>query len=134
GNIEDIDAGGAKLEEGDWPDLSEAVSRVAETQSPLKGKISGTGRFTPNPDDGTVPFYASADVPGLNEFRSALVSTLKIKDVPIREEHGFTPHATIRYLDSMKDKDPLTIDEPIPVEFNEVVVSIGEHNESFSLN
>lgn len=79
---------------------------------PLKGKISGIGRFHAKDEDCIV---ALPDVPDLNQYRSRLESDA------ISREHGFTPHITLRYIptDAPTPKVPW---REIPVTFDVIEV------------
>lgn len=74
--------------------LVRAVDTWAKETPIMNGVISGVGKFTEGPDPVT---YWSVDVPQLANWRELLVRTLKHFDLPVKEDHGFTPHMTIAY-------------------------------------
>lgn len=76
--------------------LKEAVGAFARDAPPVHGIVSGIGCFTNTPtESGTVPFYASVDLPGVNTWREELRAALP---VPIDMTHGFSPHCTLAYI------------------------------------
>lgn len=75
--------------------LNAMVAVFAAAERPITAKLSGIGRF--ELDAGNEVTYASVDAPGLNEFRARLVEYLRAGGVPVANDHGFTPHATIQY-------------------------------------
>src|SRR5207248_961894 len=77
--------------------LVAAVGDMARYQFPLVGEISGTGCFTAE-EEGDV-YYASADMPGLDDYRNALVSRLRLCGGRVAEDHSFQPHITLYYAE-----------------------------------
>lgn len=98
-----------------------AVRDVAAEQKPLSGMLSGIGRFTGEKLD---PFYLSADIPGLFEFRYKLVEALDDTDAEVDKEHGYTPHVTLAYI-SPDTETPMRRATPRPVEFSDVTIVYG---------
>ncbi len=83
---------------------AKALDRATADFPPMRGKISGVGRFAGSKtSDGMDVFYASFDAPLLSEFRERLVSELRIEGVAPKSDHGFTPHITLAYVDPKKD-------------------------------
>lgn len=74
-------------------DWERALREFAARQGPIEGRVSGTGRF--NGDGERDPFYASADVPGLQMFVTELMYAMPGECVG---EHGLDPHVTLAYL------------------------------------
>ncbi|MFA9205020.1 MAG: phage protease [Bacteroidia bacterium] len=101
-----------------------AVHGEAMGRAPLTGEISGIGRFT-NGDLDVI--YASLDAPELNALRDCIVACLEMAGLDVSDEHGFTPHFTLTYID--RDMaSPIEIIEPRPVVFDAVQVWCGpEH-------
>lgn len=84
--------------QGDIEHLKATLADFAANEHPLQGKVAGTGQFIPSASsDGKVPFYASVDIPGLTELRTALVSHLEDAGYAIDKTHGYTPHITLAY-------------------------------------
>lgn len=80
------------------PKVVNAVALLeAQHHCELDGCISGTGRFVI--DEKTDCFYASIDVPGLEDLRNCLIDSLNRAGVWWSQDHGFTPHITLKYLD-----------------------------------
>lgn len=104
------------------------VARTVASEFPaLEGELNGLGIFTPSeqPMDGS-PVWVSADVPGLADFRSALVTALKAAGVPVQEDHGFTPHVTLTYSDDPESAmSRADLDLPIRVGFDTVTTCSG---------
>ena len=79
--------------------LAEAVARVVRNQPPLRGKISGVGRFNAGEgSDGMDVIHATCDVPGLAEMHTALVKELTSIGLAPSSDHGFDPHITLAYV------------------------------------
>jgi 2'-5' RNA ligase len=97
-----------------------AAQAAAATTKPLSGTVGGLGKF---PDFGNgVPVWSPVDVVGLTAAREAVVDALQAAGLPVKTDHGFTPHMTLGYnldLNLIPDTDP------VPVEFTHLVVAIG---------
>lgn len=111
--------------------LKETVKTYAAlTPRPLSGRISGIGRLTNVPDGQPTPVYASVDIPGLPAWREGLMNALKRAGISINEQHGFTPHITLAYIDA---------DEPMPVisapelemTFSQVSIALADNRSSY---
>jgi 2'-5' RNA ligase len=108
---------------GDPQALSTAVQDFAAAHGPLSGRSNGWGVFT-NPDENVL--VALWDIPGIAEFRASLRAACADEMLDLRDDnHGFTPHQTMRY-----ETDPLTV-VPGPVEdasceFAEVWIAWGD--------
>lgn len=62
----------------------------------LTGRISGLGFFE-NPDSTQECLYASVDIPGLNSVYHWVLAESRRKGLPMRGDHGFTAHITLKY-------------------------------------
>jgi 2'-5' RNA ligase len=105
--------------------LAEAKGYLAaytKTKPQIAGVINGLGHFF-NEEPGA--FYASFDSPALPGFRQALVKGLIGIGLPVSQEHGFTPHITLGYLDTGEEA-PLEALEPVEVTFEALAFVIGE--------
>lgn len=92
------------VENGDLPKIVDAVKKVAGTTpvQRIRGNIAGGGLFT----KGERPVsYASVDAPALPELRQKLVDGLKQRNIDVPEDHGFTPHMTLKYGDDVDFKN-----------------------------
>lgn len=112
---------------GDGLTLEAATSKIvaaaqvaAATHEPLSGTVGGIGKF-PDGGDG-VPVIGLVDVVGLGAVREDLVTALIDAGLPVKVDHGFTPHMTLGYnLDLSLIPDY----EPVPVDFTDLVVCVG---------
>jgi 2'-5' RNA ligase len=101
-----------------------AVRDAAACCAPLTGEISGIGRFTNGEQD---VIYASLDSPALNELREHICDALEAAGFACDDEHGFTPHFTLTYV-NRDMPSPIEIVEPRPVRFEALGVWYGlEH-------
>jgi 2'-5' RNA ligase len=97
-----------------------AVQSAAATYQPLSGTVGGVGKF---PDQGEgVPVFALVDVVGLGAVREAVVDALEAGGLPVKTDHGFTPHMTLGYN---LDLDLIPDSEPVPVDFTHLVIAVG---------
>ena len=90
-----------KTDQIDRESFENIVRTTAQDFEPLLGKVGGAGVFAN--DDSNV-LWVSADVPGLDLLRSALVSKIIDAGIQIPADHGFTPHITVGYSDG-----PITV-------------------------
>jgi len=107
------------------------VSAIASTASPLAGRVAGIGRFAPAETD-TTPVLALVDVPGLAEFRAELVAALDQAGYFIADNHGYTPHITLAYIDQHAAL-PLKAMPPLELQFDTVWLCIGDERIPFKL-
>lgn len=77
--------------------ILEVLTEVAQAHPKLKAELSGIGRFE-NAETGEDAVVALVDAPGLEKLREHLVHELEEAGVPVRQDHGFTPHITIAYV------------------------------------
>jgi 2'-5' RNA ligase len=115
------------------PDLQMAVESFAATAYPIEGAISGFGRFT-STDEGnnTNAFYASFDAPLLPQFRQDLVNCLSRCGIEYAENHGYTPHITLAYLDKAAPTPDVKL-PAMPLKFNRLVLAWGGEQIEFQL-
>jgi len=118
---------------GDRQAVADAVTAAAAAFGPLTGTLSGLGRFTaPGDDNPGDPVYAAADVPGLGRLRLAIADACAAAGVPPASNHDFTPHVTLAYIDPGDDLPVQRLD-PVPVEFDGLVLSWGEEDTAIPL-
>jgi 2'-5' RNA ligase len=98
-----------------------AVRDAAANIAPFAGELSGIGRFTNGEQD---VIYASVDAPALTELQDCITDCLEMAGMPVSEEHGFTPHITLAYVESGMPS-PIDIIEPAPVSFGSIEVWFG---------
>ncbi len=97
----------------------------------LSGKSNGWGTFN---NDGETVLVALWDIPDIAEFRAALKGSLANHGVPLRtEDHGFTPHQTMRYEDTVRTTLPQPVTPAPESIFTHVVISWGEEWSSVAL-
>lgn len=109
--------------------IKAAIASIAHDVSPLYGHVAGLGRFQPVEAEET-PVIALVDVPGLVELRIKFVNWIQECGYFVADNHGYTPHITLAYIDQ---------DAPMPVEtvpalaltFDTVWLCIGEERIPF---
>lgn len=111
---------------GEVPDptaLHEVVADLAASTDPIHGEVSGVGRFSGPKGEGD-PVYLSVDAPDLAAFRQKLVDALTAAGLPVRADHGFTPHITLDYVGHDKPT-PIGRIDPTPAEFGLLSMAYG---------
>lgn len=112
--------------------LRGAVAAFAAGISPFRVTLSGTGRFTASANsDGKEVVYASVDAPGLAEVRSRLVVALGAAGITVANEHGFTPHVTVAYVDAGEPSPAVTCGQTFLV--TDLQVTVGKELDSYPL-
>lgn len=86
-----------KTDEVDESKFLSAVKSYAAQMRPMEGNVAGLGIFA-NGEEHVL--WASADVPGLDEFRVGLLPILEAIGAPARNDHGYTPHITLAYSET----------------------------------
>lgn len=120
------------LPTGAFETASDAVQAVAARAAPLAGSVPGYGMFRGG-TDGDV-FWAAVDVPGLAQLRQRLCDRLAGVALPPREEHGWTPHITLAYLEPgtfayLDEWEP----RPLQIESVTLTTSDNEQRETWPL-
>lgn len=117
--------------------LVASLAGFASGARPLTGIVNGYGRFVGEGDEGDA-IYVNADSPDLPGLRQRLVDIVQMCGVSFVNNHGFTPHVTLSYLesdDATPDLDiprlPLTFDRVALVWAGEVLTfpMLGEAEE-----
>lgn len=110
---------------GDLPDdkvhqVEQEVARAVRYADldGITGVVSGPGTFLA--DQEKPVHVALVDAPSLGGLRSSIMGRLKTSGLGPREDHGFTPHMTLRYGGGAVKV------EPGPVRFKEVRVVRGD--------
>lgn len=84
--------------------IRSAVEEIAKKTWPFTARIGGIGRFNAsNSSDGKDVFYASADIPGLSQFREQLVNIMEKCGYYQSSDHGYFPHVTLAYIEQDAD-------------------------------
>lgn len=103
-----------------------AAADIATMYGPLSGQLAGLGRFNASESsDGKDVIYANVDVPGLEQMRQMLASSLEFAGCPPARTHGYTPHVTLDYIDPF---DPLPMQRlpTQPFTIRSIWVSVGD--------
>jgi 2'-5' RNA ligase/8-oxo-dGTP pyrophosphatase MutT (NUDIX family) len=100
--------------------LPSLVRAWARTQKPFEANIGGAGTFT-NP--GSHVLWAAVDIPGGGEIRQSLSDLLEEHGYKVRNDHGWTPHITLKYHNSHVRFLPKV--EPATWKVGEVMLCIG---------
>ena len=74
--------------------LESLVASWARQQKPFKARVGGVGTFT-NP--GNHVLWAAVDIPGGGGIRHSLSELLEEHGYKVRNDHGWTPHITLKY-------------------------------------
>lgn len=126
---------------GRYADLSEgvdekAISAIKEALKgfgPVEGKIGGIGRFNASEtSDGRDVLYASVDMSKLVDLRHKVVEVLEKAGIPVKKEHGFSPHVTLKYFEKGGDW-PINRMDDIQLEVDKVIITKMEGSEEISL-
>lgn len=102
----------------DYQAVQRAVAKWSKLVRGMRGEVSGKGLFLGGEKPVT---YASVDLPDLPAAREMLVNILESEGVPVRKDHGYTPHMTIAYDDLADWEVDVT-----PLEFGEVVAKYAD--------
>ena len=121
GDDSDFDASGIEK-------VKTLVSTLAAQTNPLQGILGGYGRFSGPEAD---VFHATVDIPGLSEFRTKLADGIKALGLSFKEDHGFSPHLTLKYVEDQESPNPEVRLDPIDVTFSDVVLKVGEDATEF---
>jgi 2'-5' RNA ligase len=103
-------------------ELLAALSKFAQAQATLSGRISGVGVF--NGAGETDPVYASVDVPELGVFRERLVTALEAAGFATDTTHGFTPHITLAFIPHGLPKPERGV-LSVPIAFDSLTVAVA---------
>lgn len=113
--------------------IRDAISMVATQAGALAGMVGGVGRFSASPDsEGKDPVIVLVDVPGLNEFRAHLVEAVQAAGYFVAENHGYTPHLTLDYIDADAPM-PIETVPPLPLRFDTAWLCVGDQRVPFPL-
>ncbi|CAB4148359.1 Phage-like element PBSX protein, XkdF [uncultured Caudovirales phage] len=109
--------------------ILEAIKYVARDTGPIKGRISGIGRFNAAPvSDRSDIVYLSFDSDDLCRFHYKLVEHLTEMGVYRSGMHGFIPHISLAYLSSSTSTPSMKIPS-VFLTFNEVDFKIRNGSE-----
>lgn len=116
------------------PDLAFALRALGQVSAaPLEGVVGGVIRFPASDTSGGMDVLCcGVDVPGLVELRQQVVALLQRSSLPVRQDHGFTPHITLAYLPPSAASPVQTLPRR-PVQFDAVYLCIGEERHEIPL-
>lgn len=114
--------------------IYKCASKSAQAGAPIKGRISGIGRFTAtHTSDHKDVMYASLDAPGLGKFRHGLMEEIhKCANIMKSEIHDFTPHVTLKYL-AHDEPSPIHRIDHHEVQFAHLVMAVGKERRPIPL-
>lgn len=111
--------------------VMEACNDVAQQFGPVQGSVGGMGRFCASESsDGEDVYYASYDSPDINMLRQALVENIQKRGVPVKQNHGYTPHITLAYM-APEAELPSHRLEAQPLAFQGITVTGGPEDNTF---
>lgn len=103
------------------------LAAVASHAEPLPGMIAGIGRFNASESsDGKDVVYANVDVPGLEGLQILVRAVLESSGITARQDHGYTPHITLAYIDPGAEMPVDRLPRSLPINIDCLCISIGE--------
>lgn len=110
-----------------------AAQKVGRCSDPVVGSINGVGRFNASgSSDGKDVIFAVTDLPGLDEVRSELLDALGDCDCEASDDHGYTPHMSLAYVDP-GSVSPIATIATMPIRFDSLSVTVGGKRVDFPL-
>lgn len=119
-----------KLPAGGLEQFQTALKHWTEYVAPLSGCIAGSGHFDA-PEGQPVPLIALPDIPGLPEYRQAIVSMLAGCNMPVDDTHGYTPHITLAYVTDTPRSLPAI--PHLDLFFDAICLAVGDKRTFFPL-
>lgn len=107
---------GAEVKPEDEQAILDAVQAWADTQDPIQATTNGLGIFHNDPP----VTYASVDSPQLPTARQSLIEHLDKAGQSPLQDHGFTPHMTLKYDDVRDHTVP-----SVPMTFTHATVAFA---------
>lgn len=111
--------------------LKAALKYFAASRQPLYGRIAGLGRFDGSGDEAS-PVIALPDIPSLPAFRQQLVDLLAACETPAQQNHGYTPHITLAYIDKSAPM-PIADVPHLNLYFGAICLAVGDERTFFPL-
>lgn len=109
-----------------------AAQSISRSNDPLVGVLGGVGRFNASEAGGKDAVHASVDIPGLDRLRADLVAAAEAFGATVSDDHGFTPHMTLAYVEPGAES-PLDTWQTLPVRFDALSVRVGDKRVDFPL-
>lgn len=120
----------------DYNTVAKTVAEFARYQPAMHSTVSGMGRFgvpAGFEDVGAIePVYLSIDSADLQTMRAELVAFLEATGIPVRREHGFTPHITLGYVPS-DSRMELSAPAPSQLAVDAIALAWGNNVTAFPL-
>lgn len=126
GEIAELEAQGISQEK-----VLGVLNDLVGVLKPVEGVISGTGRFMNTHLEDKDAIVLLVDSPQLPDTRAVLTNELTAQGIPYAQNHGFTPHITVMYLnkgDAAHYLPPVSA-----IVFNSVTLAWGEQRTDVSL-
>lgn len=123
GSVEDLKVTGKEL--------AETVKKLAADVEPIKAKLGGILRFTADNDYHLDPVVLNVDSPNVNELRDTVLRRMRHEhDIEPDDEHGYTPHLTLGY---MQHSEPLITNRVEETEVTFDRLRVGYANQEFDI-
>jgi 2'-5' RNA ligase len=111
-----------------------SAQQISGWTKPLSGILGGLGRFNASDSsDAKDVMVALVDVPELEDLQDDLSDRMKELGAVCSENHGFTPHMTLAYIDTGK-RSPIKGWATMSVTFSDIWVVVGDNKVSFPLS
>lgn len=102
-----------------------AASMAARNSPPLSGRVGGQGRFWDPAGEGMDVIYAAPDVPDLEDLQGCLAMCVEdMYGVEASDNHGWTPHITLGYVES--GVEFTTLVPAVPLSLGALTVIVGD--------
>lgn len=119
GDIPELEAQGITKEK-----VFSVLDSLKGVLPPVKGVISGTGRFLNTHLEDKDAVVLLVDSPQLPDFRTILTNELTAQGIPYAQNHGFTPHITLLYVH--KGEVAHYLPPVAEIAFNKVTLAWGD--------
>src|SRR5260370_4871509 len=92
-------------------DLKDRLGAICSHLEPLRGTITGYGRFRKDDDEDVI--WCGLDSPDLPELRHKVLQACKDSAVEAEDDHGVTPPITLAYLASARGRAAMAPHLPV---------------------
>lgn len=111
--------------------LVHCLADLAGMTPPVTGAVNGYGRFVGDGEEGD-PLYVNIDCPSLPSLRERLAESAQFCGISYVNDHGFTPHTTLTYLDPEAETPDLDIPK-LPLTFDRLALVWAGETMTFPL-